>query len=68
MFSYGARCTVLYCTMWVTMAAEAGMTIQVGPLRKAPSVCKVCIFVGGVWQLLVTARVSLLGEPGAVCL
>jgi len=41
--------------------------VQVGPLRKAPSVCKVCVFIDGAWQLLVTARVSLLGEPGAVC-
>ena len=53
------------------MEAEAIMTNHgqrwgqfVGPLRKAPSVCKVCVFIDGAWQLLVTVHVSLLREPG----
>ena len=68
----------MYCTVQsvVTMEAEAGMTIhghrwgqfKSAHCAKLHSVWKVCVFIDGAWQLLVTAHVSLLRQPGAVCL
>ena len=65
-------CTVLYCSIWVDHRSRrrydnpwsALRPVQVGPLCKAPSVCKVCVFIDGAWQLLVTADVALLVELG----
>ena len=53
---------------WYDNPQSALKPVQVGPLHKAPSVCKECVFIDGAWQLLVTACVSLLGEPAVVCL
>jgi len=66
------HCTVLYCTIWGDHGSRgqydnlwsALRPVQVGPLCKTPSVCKVCVFIDGAWQLLVTACVSLLRQPG----
>jgi len=52
-----------YDSQWSLLSA-----VQVSPLHEAPSVCKVCVFIEDAWQLLVTAHVSLLGEPAAVYL
>ena len=38
------------------------------PVVQSPNVCNVCVFIDAARQVLVTARMSLLGEPGAVCL
>ena len=66
--------TELYYTVLseVNMEAEAGMTMhgQHSQFKSAhcTKVCKVCVFIDGSRQLLVTARVSLLVDPGAACL
>ena len=53
----------------MTMEAWSALRpVQVGPLCIAPDVCEVCVFIDGAWQLLVTAPLGLLGEPGVVCL
>ena len=71
-FYVGPYCTVLYLELpWKQRPVghfSSHTPVYVGPLRKAPIVCKVCVFTDGAWQLLVTAHVSPLGESGAVCL
>jgi len=65
-------CYVLYCTVWADHGSRgwcdnpwsALRPVQVGPLRKVPSLWKVSVFIDGARQLLVTVHVSLLGEPG----
>ena len=50
----------------MTMAVAVLWPVQISPLHEAPSVCKVCVFTDNAWQLLVTAHISVLVEPGAV--